>query len=207
MWEECLDDFRRVAEDLRIADEEGLVIDPHSQLIRPWNKGDSKTKGKNKTIIAALQAALQHEYPQFPISQIEKIFEEELPQNMIEQLRGSPDLICSSFEALKKIIRQADDVMAEIQLLRATCSVTPHTGEMDSRAIMRESLCRSIEQFFSSIGISGDEIAVDISQGLIGKSYEEKVEAARRSAQQAATEKSEFDQLMASLIHRKKALS
>lgn len=110
-----LEKFRAAAADPDFANVERLIIDSENSFIRPHNKGtDSKTRGKNETIIAALKAALQKEFPRFSPTLIERIVEEELPHSnmwsMFEKLQGKPDL---STEALQHILEKADNLMLE----------------------------------------------------------------------------------------------
>ncbi len=110
-----LEKFRAVATNPNFANVERLIIDSDSGLIRPHNKGtDSKTKGKNETIIAALKAALQKEFPRFSPVLIESLVEEELPHSntwsMFEKLQGRPDL---SSKTLQCILEKADNAMTE----------------------------------------------------------------------------------------------
>src|SRR3990167_4730145 len=93
-------------------DAKRLVIDPNTSAIRPWSEADSKNKGKNEAIIAALKTALQADFPEVLVEKIEKTVEEELPQqSMWEKLQGKPAL---STETLQRILAKVNDVvMAE----------------------------------------------------------------------------------------------
>ncbi len=108
-----LENFRAAATNPDFAGIERLIIDPESGLIRPHNEGtDSKSKGKNEAIIAALKTALQIDFPMFSSTLVDEIFGEELPpQNMLEKLQEKPAL---STETLQRILARADNAMAEL---------------------------------------------------------------------------------------------
>ncbi|MBX9576902.1 MAG: hypothetical protein K2W97_00320 [Chthoniobacterales bacterium] len=109
-----LEDFRAAVENPDFTGVKRLIIDPESHVIRPSSGADSKIKGKNETIIAALKGALQLEFPIFSSAFVDKIVEKELPHSstwsMFETLQGKPAL---STETLQLILASADNNMAE----------------------------------------------------------------------------------------------
>ena len=109
-----LEDFRAAVENPDFTGVKRLIIDPESNIIRPWSGADSKFKEKNETIIAALKGALQLEFPMFQPALIDKIVEEELPHSstwsMLEILKRKPDLTTAM---LQRILASADNTMAE----------------------------------------------------------------------------------------------